>query len=118
MYFKLGNIASSGRRRTQALAYWERAPALNPDNELAPHEPRARAHERRHDRDAGWTTTDFAALTAKISRERGFGCASYKDKCLRRRIAVRMRARGVHTYATTPRCSTATRASTTGCSTR
>jgi chemotaxis protein methyltransferase CheR len=41
----------------------------------------------------------FAALTAKISRDRGFGCASYKDKCLRRRIAVRMRARAVHTYA-------------------
>ena len=40
----------------------------------------------------------FAALTAKISRDRGFGCASYKDKCLRRRIAVRMRARGVHSY--------------------
>ena len=40
----------------------------------------------------------FLALTAKISRERGFGCASYKDKCLRRRIAVRMRAKGVHTY--------------------
>ncbi|MFL5618646.1 MAG: CheR family methyltransferase [Gemmatimonadaceae bacterium] len=41
----------------------------------------------------------FMALTAKIARDRGFGCASYKDKCLRRRIAVRMRARGVHTYA-------------------
>jgi chemotaxis methyl-accepting protein methylase len=41
----------------------------------------------------------FAALTAKIARDRGFGCASYKEKCLRRRIAVRMRARGVHTYA-------------------
>jgi chemotaxis methyl-accepting protein methylase len=41
---------------------------------------------------------EFAALTAKIARDRGFGCASYKDKCLRRRIAVRMRARGVHTY--------------------
>jgi chemotaxis methyl-accepting protein methylase len=41
---------------------------------------------------------EFAALTAKITRERGFGCANYKDKCLRRRIAVRMRARGVHTY--------------------
>jgi chemotaxis methyl-accepting protein methylase len=40
----------------------------------------------------------FAELTAKIARDRGFGCASYKDKCLRRRIAVRMRARGVHTY--------------------
>jgi len=42
---------------------------------------------------------EFEALTAKIARERGFGCASYKEKCLRRRIAVRMRARGVHTYA-------------------
>ena len=40
----------------------------------------------------------FMALTAKISRERGFGCASYKERCLRRRIAVRMRARGVHTF--------------------
>ena len=41
---------------------------------------------------------EFADLTAKIARDRGFGCASYKEKCLRRRIAVRMRARGVHTY--------------------
>ena len=40
----------------------------------------------------------FHDLTLKISRERGFGCASYKEKCLRRRIAVRMRARGIHTY--------------------
>ena len=44
------------------------------------------------------TDAAFAELTAKIAKERGFGCASYKDKCLRRRIAVRMRARGVHTY--------------------
>jgi chemotaxis protein methyltransferase CheR len=43
-------------------------------------------------------TGDFLALTRKISVERGFGCASYKEKCLQRRIAVRMRARGVHTY--------------------
>jgi len=41
---------------------------------------------------------DFSVLTRKISAERGFGCASYKEKCLRRRIAVRMRARGVHSY--------------------
>jgi chemotaxis methyl-accepting protein methylase len=40
----------------------------------------------------------FVALTEKISRERGVSCGSYKDKCLKRRIAVRMRARGVHTY--------------------
>ena len=42
---------------------------------------------------------EFAELTKKISRERGFACARYKEKCLRRRIAVRMRARGVHTFA-------------------
>ena len=41
---------------------------------------------------------EFSALKAKIARDKGFGCASYKEKCLRRRIAVRMRARGVHTY--------------------
>jgi chemotaxis protein methyltransferase CheR len=40
----------------------------------------------------------FRMLTEKVFRERGFGCASYKERCLRRRIAVRMRARGVHTY--------------------
>jgi chemotaxis protein methyltransferase CheR len=40
----------------------------------------------------------FRALTEKIARERGFGCANYKDGCLQRRIAVRMRARGVATY--------------------
>ena len=41
----------------------------------------------------------FRALTEKIAREREFSCGSYKEKCLRRRIAVRMRARGAHTYA-------------------
>lgn len=40
----------------------------------------------------------FAALTDKIARDRGFGAANYKDTCLRRRIAVRMRARGAHDY--------------------
>ncbi|MGH7508694.1 MAG: CheR family methyltransferase [Gemmatimonadales bacterium] len=40
----------------------------------------------------------FADLTRKISREAGLSLDAYKDKCLRRRIAVRMRACGVHTY--------------------
>lgn len=40
----------------------------------------------------------FLALTEQISRARGVSCGSYKDKCLKRRIAVRMRARGIHTY--------------------
>jgi chemotaxis protein methyltransferase CheR len=41
----------------------------------------------------------FAALTRKISRDAGLSLNAYKDKCLRRRIAVRMRACGVHTYS-------------------
>jgi chemotaxis methyl-accepting protein methylase len=41
----------------------------------------------------------FAALASKISREVGLPMQAYKDKCLRRRIAVRMRACGAHTYA-------------------
>lgn len=41
----------------------------------------------------------FRALTDKITRARGICCDSYKDRCLKRRIAVRMRARGVHSFA-------------------
>lgn len=41
---------------------------------------------------------EFQALLDKISRDRGFRCASYKTTCLRRRVAVRMRARAVHRY--------------------
>ena len=36
----------------------------------------------------------FRALLEQVARDRGFPCANYKDGCLRRRIAVRMRARG------------------------
>jgi chemotaxis protein methyltransferase CheR len=41
----------------------------------------------------------FLALCRKIERDRDFRCSSYKDTCLRRRIAVRMRARGAKTFA-------------------
>jgi chemotaxis methyl-accepting protein methylase len=41
----------------------------------------------------------FSALTRKISREAGLTLDAYKDKCLRRRIAVRMRACGVQTFS-------------------
>lgn len=37
-------------------------------------------------------------LKHRIREERGFNIHLYKDKCLRRRIAVRMRARGETTY--------------------
>jgi chemotaxis methyl-accepting protein methylase len=41
----------------------------------------------------------FSALTRQISRKAGLALDAYKDKCIRRRIAVRMRACGVHSYA-------------------
>lgn len=40
----------------------------------------------------------FARLTTYISTSAGLALGDYKDKCLRRRVAVRMRACGVHTY--------------------
>jgi chemotaxis methyl-accepting protein methylase len=40
---------------------------------------------------------DYTALFAKIERERGFRGNLYRQKCLRRRVAVRMRARGATT---------------------
>jgi chemotaxis protein methyltransferase CheR len=42
---------------------------------------------------------EFRVLMDKITRDRGFQCASYKDKCLRRRVAVRMRAKGTLSHA-------------------
>ena len=41
---------------------------------------------------------EFAALARQIATGSGFAVGAYKDKCIRRRIAVRMRACGVHTY--------------------
>jgi chemotaxis methyl-accepting protein methylase len=41
----------------------------------------------------------YAALARKISQGSGLALQAYKDKCIRRRIAVRMRACGVHSYA-------------------
>jgi chemotaxis protein methyltransferase CheR len=42
---------------------------------------------------------ELALLKGQIAQHAGFHCAGYKEKCLRRRIAVRMRAQAVHTYA-------------------
>ena len=41
----------------------------------------------------------FKALTRRGSRDAGLALDAYKDKCLRRRLLVRMRACSVHTYA-------------------
>lgn len=40
----------------------------------------------------------FLQLIQKVSAKAGLSLDGYKDKCLRRRIAVRMRASGVHSY--------------------
>jgi chemotaxis methyl-accepting protein methylase len=40
----------------------------------------------------------FESLARRISEGGGFAIDAYKSKCIRRRIAVRMRACGVHTY--------------------
>lgn len=42
---------------------------------------------------------ELRALKQQIQASVGFFCEGYKEKCLRRRIAVRMRACGVHGYA-------------------
>jgi chemotaxis methyl-accepting protein methylase len=41
---------------------------------------------------------ELQLLKEQIRRDVGFYCDGYKEHCLRRRIAVRMRARGLHTY--------------------
>lgn len=41
----------------------------------------------------------LAALMRKVERARGLKLTSYKQPCLKRRLAVRMRARNVHSYA-------------------
>ncbi|MBA3854202.1 MAG: hypothetical protein C0503_07290 [Gemmatimonas sp.] len=48
---------------------------------------------------AGEDEAAFRALLEQVARERGFACANYKDGCLRRRVAVRMRARGSESFA-------------------
>ncbi|WKW11988.1 protein-glutamate O-methyltransferase CheR [Pseudogemmatithrix spongiicola] len=48
---------------------------------------------------AGEDEAAFKALLEQVARERGFACANYKDGCLRRRVAVRMRARGSESFA-------------------
>ena len=41
---------------------------------------------------------EFLALLNRIRKVRGLDCGQYKDKCIKRRVAVRMRANKVATY--------------------
>lgn len=42
---------------------------------------------------------DLTVLKEKLRLEKGFNSHLYKDKCFRRRLAVRMRARGLQSFA-------------------
>jgi chemotaxis methyl-accepting protein methylase len=42
---------------------------------------------------------ELQRLKEQIYTDSGFFCAGYKEKCLRRRLAIRMRACGVHRYS-------------------
>ena len=42
---------------------------------------------------------ELQLLKEQIRHDVGFYCDGYKEHCLRRRIAVRMRARGIHSYS-------------------
>ncbi|HEY0671362.1 MAG TPA: protein-glutamate O-methyltransferase CheR [Longimicrobiales bacterium] len=53
------------------------------------------AHGELSEKDA----LELRQLKEQIRRDVGFYCDGYKEHCLRRRIAVRMRARGLHSYA-------------------
>ena len=55
----------------------------------------ALAHGELSEEDAA----ELRALKSQIQQRIGFRCDGYKERCLRRRIAVRMRARGVHAFA-------------------
>src|SRR5690606_4950299 len=73
---------------------------LEPRHRAQPRPP-ARARQPRHAERRRLNAADeagFAGLARLISDGVGIGLESYKDRCLRRRIAVRMRACGVHTY--------------------
>lgn len=60
-----------------------------------PPPPLPLAHGDLSDEDAA----ELRALKQQIQATAGFFCEGYKEKCLRRRLAVRMRACGVHGYA-------------------
>ena len=62
---------------------------------ITPAPPLPLAHGELGESDAA----ELQVLKQQIRETAGFFCEGYKERCLRRRIAVRMRARGVHTYA-------------------
>ena len=74
-------------RRADDMSGLPPRPALPP--------PLPLAHGELGEQDA----LELRALKEQIQTGSGLFCEGYKEKCLRRRLAVRMRARGVHRYA-------------------
>lgn len=82
-----GEPADRRRRDSQDMTEANRRPVLPP--------PLPLAHGELGEADA----LELRALKRQIRDQSGLFCEGYKEKCLRRRLAVRMRARGVHRYA-------------------
>jgi chemotaxis protein methyltransferase CheR len=57
------------------------------------------AHRLAHGELSARDAAELSDLKRQIEVSSGFRCDGYKERCLRRRIAVRMRAREVHAYA-------------------
>lgn len=76
-----------GAGRSRDMTEANRGPVLPP--------PLPLAHGELAERDV----LELRALKQQIRDKSGLFCEGYKEKCLRRRLAVRMRARGVHRYA-------------------
>lgn len=73
-----------------------RFPAQRPVSaEIPERAPLPLAHGDLSEEDAA----ELSTLKHQIHSATGLNCELYKEKCLRRRLAVRMRARGVHTYS-------------------
>lgn len=61
--------------------------------------PDERLHDLAHGELTPADQLELQRLKEQIHQESGFFCAGYKERCLRRRLAIRMRARGVHRYS-------------------
>ena len=95
LYFKMGNIAFKRRDRERARVLLEAGDRAESRPSAGPGQPRYPGRDRM----TAAEDPGFVALAERIAGRSGLDVGAYKDRCLRRRIAARMRACGVHTYA-------------------
>ena len=87
-----GTSPTASGTRSGPRTCWRRATAINPA-------PPAGANQPRYPRWSVVTAADdpgFDRLAQAIARRAGLAVESYKPRCIRRRIAVRMRANAGH----------------------